>query len=59
MEYGIFNDDSGTHCADDAVESGFATFAEADDALKTRYSEDDDCYVHECEEEEEEDCDEE
>lgn len=54
-EYGIFNDESATYASEDAVESQFYSVEEAETALRERYGDDEDCYVHVCEEPEEED----
>lgn len=54
-EYGIFNDESASYSSEDAVESQFYSVEEAEAALLERYDDDEDCYVHVCEEPEEED----
>lgn len=53
-EYGIFNDDSADYTEDEAVEAGFYSKEEAEEAIMDRYSDDDSLTVHEVEEEEEE-----
>lgn len=48
MEYGIWNDDG-------QLESGFFSYAEAEEALASRYADEDDCYIAEvCTEHEDE-----
>ncbi len=54
QEWGIFNDESATYCAEDALESQFYSREEAEAALKERYADDENATVHECEEPEDE-----
>lgn len=56
-EWGIFNDESPDYTSEEAVESGFWSKEEAEQALTSRYKDDDDCHVHECEEPDEDDAD--
>lgn len=54
MEWGIFNEDSADYTAAEAVEADFWSEAEAKAALAERYAGDDDCYVHQIEEDSDE-----
>ena len=51
-EWGLFNDEAADYTAEQAVEAGFFSQAEAEAAKAERYA-DDDLQVHECEEAEE------
>lgn len=53
MEWGIFSDESAEYTADEAVEADFYSLAEAETAMKTRYTTEDDLHVHVIEEAEE------
>lgn len=61
-EWGIFSDESVTYSCEDAVEAPFYSREEAEKRLtemRTENGDDDDnCYVHECEEPDEDDDDE-
>lgn len=47
--YGIFNDESADWTEEEAVEGGFYTKADAEEAAAIRYPDDDDLTVHEIE----------
>ncbi len=64
MQYGLFDCDCSTYTEEDAIEAGFYSIEEAQKAIKDRYTEDDELYVHmieepEDEEETEDDCEDE
>lgn len=54
-EYGIFNDESADYTAEEAVEAGFYSREEAQRAIRERYGDEDELYVHSVEEPDEED----
>lgn len=54
QQWAIFNDDSADWSEDEAVEAGFYSREEGEEALSTSYSEDDGCVIHEVEDPEEE-----
>ena len=56
--FGLFNDESASWAEEEAVEAGFLTAEEAEEANQTRYSPDDELVVHEIEIEEPEEEDE-
>ncbi len=53
-EWGLFNSDSASHTAADAVEADFWSEHEARLVMANQYPDDDDMYPHVIEEEEEE-----
>jgi alkylated DNA repair dioxygenase AlkB len=53
-QFGLFNDESAGYTEDEAVEAGFYSLEEAEQALRDRYSEEDELSIHEVEEEVEE-----
>ncbi len=57
-EFAIFNDESADWSSEESVEAGFYSRAEAEDAIRTRYSPDDGLVIHAVEEPEEDDEDE-
>ncbi len=57
QEWGIFNKESADWTAEQSVEAGFYSREEAEEAIASRYSDEDDLVVHKCEEPDEEgDC---
>ena len=57
-EWALFNDDSANWTEEEAVEAGFYSRKEAEDALRNRYHTEDDLVIHEVEEADDEDEDE-
>lgn len=53
-EWGLFNDESADWTSEQAVEAGFWSQEEAEQALKERYTEEDGLVVRQCEDSEEE-----
>lgn len=53
-EFGIFNDEASDWSSEEAVEAGFYSYKEAEQAIKERYNKDDGCIIHEIEDPEEE-----
>jgi hypothetical protein len=51
-QWGIFNDEAAEFTANEAVEAGFWSKEEAEQELAARYTEEDECFVHLCVEEE-------
>ena len=50
-EWGIFNDEASDWTAEEAVEAGFYSQADAEEAIRTCYEADDDLVAHQIEEE--------
>ena len=53
-EYGLFNDEACGWTAEESVEANFFSIEEAEQAIKDRYSEEDELVIHAIEEPEEE-----